>query len=119
MIPSKVPAERQAAAWKFLSWMIGTDSTADWSRATGYMPARESARASLAAEHFYESHPQFEVTIRQLKFAREAPELVRWDDFWKIIGDSMGKVLKTNAPALETLKAAEKASEKLRAAKAP
>ena len=103
VIPSTIGAA-QAAAYEFLSWFMSSEETAEWSRATGYLPVRESARAALAAEGFYQRHPEFEVSLKQLPFAREAPLLPKWVAFSKIIGQSVVSIVRDDAPALDTLR---------------
>ena len=81
--------------------------TAEWSRATGYIPVRKSARTFLRQQGFYELHPTFETTVVQMEFAREAPNLKHWGRSWKTIDDAMTAVVRDNALALEELKEAE------------
>ena len=107
VIPAGIPLERQAAAWKFLTWFTSTKQTADFSRATGYIPLRKSARTLLRKEGFYEKHPEFETAILQMEYAREAPNLKHWSASWKVIEEAMTLVVRDDAPAFETLKAAE------------
>jgi sn-glycerol 3-phosphate transport system substrate-binding protein len=111
VIPAKNSPEQKAAAWAFMTWFIKTQQAADWSEATGYIPVRESARTLLRTEGFYDKYPQFEVAIKQMAFAREAPPLPQWGEIWKIIGDSMTSVVRDDEPALRTLKLAEKKVE--------
>ena len=108
---AKNSPERQAAAWEFVSWFIKTQQAADWSEATGYIPIRESARTVLRTAGFYEQYPQFEVAIKQMAFVREAPQLPQWGAVWKIIEEAMTTVVRDDAPALRTLKSAEKRVE--------
>ena len=108
VIPASISAERKAAAWTFVTWFIGTNQTADWSAETGYLPIRESGHALLESKGFYKEHPEFEVAVKQMKFAREAPQLPQWGGVWKIIGGSMTLVVRDDLPALRTLKDAEK-----------
>jgi sn-glycerol 3-phosphate transport system substrate-binding protein len=119
VIPASISAERKAAAWAFVTWFIATDQTADWSAATGYLPIRESARARLEEKGFYREHPEFEVAVKQLRFAREAPQLAQWGAVWKIISDSMTSVVRDDLPALRTLKDAEKKVDAALAHKVP
>jgi len=107
VIPAAISAERKAAVWTFLTWFISTTQAADWSRATGYVPVRQSARILLRTEGFYKEHPGFETAIEQLKFAREAPLLPQWPAAYSIIGEAMNSIVGNDAPARETLKAAE------------
>jgi sn-glycerol 3-phosphate transport system substrate-binding protein len=111
VIPARAPQRK--AAWEFLTWFTSSQQQADWSRATGYLPVRESARALLQTEGFYQQNPQFETATQQLKFARESPPLPQWGAVWGIVGKAMRSILHDKAPVLETLKAAEKESDAL------
>jgi sn-glycerol 3-phosphate transport system substrate-binding protein len=102
VIPAK--AQQKKAAWEFLTWFTNTQQQADWSRATGYVPVRISARALLQTEGFYVQHPEFNTAIEELKFARDSVALQKP---WTIIGGAMTSILRYDAPALQTLKAAE------------
>ena len=108
VIPAGISAERKAAAWTFLTWFISTQQAAEWSRATGYIPVRESAQTLLRTEGFYDDHPEFETAIEQMKFAREVPQVPQWLAAWPIMEKSMTSIMRDDAPALETLKGAEK-----------
>ncbi|HEY1786238.1 MAG TPA: extracellular solute-binding protein [Pirellulales bacterium] len=111
VIPAKNSPERQAAAWAFMTWFIKTQQAADWSEATGYIPVRESARTQLRTAGFYDQRPQFEVAVKQMAFAREAPQLPEWGTVWKVIEESMNAVVRDDAPAFRTLKEAEQKVE--------
>jgi sn-glycerol 3-phosphate transport system substrate-binding protein len=114
VIPAANSAERKAAAWKLLTWLIATKQTAEWSQDTGYLPLRKSARALVKKGGFYRDSPEFETAIKELSFARESPENPRWGGAASnIIAGAMTKVLGSNAPALETLKTAEGEVDKI------
>ena len=113
MIPAAISAERKAAAWAFLTWFINTNQAAEWSRATGYIPVRESSCTLLRTEGFYREFPAFETAVKQLKFAREAPSLPQWPAAWTIIGEAMTSAIRDDLPALPALKAAEARVEAL------
>jgi sn-glycerol 3-phosphate transport system substrate-binding protein len=111
VIPAANSADRKAAAWRFLTWFINTRQAAHWSRTTGYIPVRESARSLLSAQGFYDEHPTFAVAIEQMKYAREAPQ-PQWAAVWKIIGEKMTSIVCDDAPALTALEGAEQAVAK-------
>jgi sn-glycerol 3-phosphate transport system substrate-binding protein len=113
VIPTGISAEQTAAAWTFLTWLISTQQTADWSRATGYVPVRKSAQALLRTRGFYEDHPAFLTANEEMKFARESPQAAQWTDAWPIIGEAMVAILRDDAPVLETLDGAERRVESL------
>jgi hypothetical protein len=52
-------------------------------------------------------HPAFETAVEQLKFAREAPQKPQWSAAYSVIGEAMTSIVGNDAPALETLQAAE------------
>jgi sn-glycerol 3-phosphate transport system substrate-binding protein len=107
VIPAANSSEQKAAAWEFLTWLINTKQAAAWSRETGYLPVRESARTLLQTAGFYREHPEFEIAIKELKVARESPQLPQWGAAWKIIGHAMRSVVRDDAPAHFDLKVAE------------
>ena len=111
VIPAAISPERKAAVWRFLTWFTSTRQAARWSRETGYIPVRKSACNLLRAEGFYDQHPEFDVAIEQMKFAREAPR--QWLDVWKIIAGKMTSVVGDDAPALQALEGAEKQTTRL------
>lgn len=65
-----VPAERQAAAFDFISWALAAEQTASWAQQTGYMPVRTSAIEGPAMTEFFTANPNFRTAVDQLPVAR-------------------------------------------------
>lgn len=110
-IPVAAPAEEQQAAWKFIQWWISPEQAAYWSKSTGYFPVRHSAVDILRAEGYYEEHPEFETTIKQLEFAKAAPSSPFWPVISKEITTAMEEALINNVPALEALTKAQERTQ--------
>jgi sn-glycerol 3-phosphate transport system substrate-binding protein len=113
VIPASLSDKRREAVWKFLTWFIATKQAAAWSRATGYIPVRESSRALLESKEFYVDNPGYEVAIKQLDVARESPQLPKWPEAWQVIGTAMTSIIRDDAPPRETLKGAEEKVDSL------
>lgn len=111
-IPSKLPQERQRASWEFVKWWINPEQGAFWSQNTGYFPVRKSSIDILTKAGYYKERPQFQTTIDQLQYAREAPLTPHWAAIAKEITKGMEASLVNNQPALESLtKAQERAQQ--------
>jgi len=72
-IPAKAPADRQAAAWKFLKWLTDTPQTASWAKQTGYMPLRLSAMDDPELQAYFTENPTFQVAVSQMQYASPFP----------------------------------------------
>jgi sn-glycerol 3-phosphate transport system substrate-binding protein len=125
-IPSGAPAEKQAAAMKYIAFATSTDQTGQWSRDTGYMPVRISTKQTEAMTKFFAERPNFKTAVDQLPLTRAqdaARVFVRNGD--QIIGKGLERIIVNNeapsvvftdvngelekaaAPILEDLKAVE------------
>lgn len=69
-ILANAPAERQEAAFKFLSWASSPEITAWWSQSTGYMPVRKSAAESEEMQAFFQTNPNFKTAVDQLALTK-------------------------------------------------
>ncbi len=72
-IPALAPKETNAAAWKFIKFMVSPESNAYFSKMTGYMPM--TAGTVKAMEAFLNEHPEQKVSIDQMAYARGQSEL--------------------------------------------
>ncbi len=103
VIPAKIPAAKQRAAFQFLAFFIATEQTAELSRRTGYVPVRQSAVDVLTKEGFYKAHPNYVAGVEQMQFARELPETPAWPQAMSAIGRAMQSCLEKNEPAAKAL----------------
>lgn len=109
------PAPQKEAGWAFIKWMTDPAQTISLSKATGYMPIRNSAINSAEMQQFYKDNPNYRVALDQLRTAQKFP-------FSPALFEIQREVIQPNleAPVLglktvsETLAAAEaKANELL------
>lgn len=89
-IITQSPRERQAAAWKFLKWMVGEKAQTEWATRTGYVPVTLSVQKSPTMQDMYKKNPNFRTVVRLLGYAHE----------WAIIL-SLPKTVDTFDDALE------------------
>jgi sn-glycerol 3-phosphate transport system substrate-binding protein len=65
-IVKKSPPEKQEAAWRFASWLTETQQTAEWAKATGYIPVRSSAADSQVIKDLWAQQPYFKLAYDQI-----------------------------------------------------
>jgi sn-glycerol 3-phosphate transport system substrate-binding protein len=119
VMPAKLSAEKQLAAWKFLASFVATEQTAEVSRRTGYIPVRKSAVALLTKEGFYEQRPNYRTAVEQLKFAREMPVVPSWPQAMSAITKALQECLEKNEPADVSLTRAAQEVERILARNSP
>ena len=56
-LTNNLPADIEDAALTWLFWLTNTENTADWPKATGYLPIRLSAVQALTDAGFYNDTP--------------------------------------------------------------
>ncbi len=102
-----IPADHQAAAWKFLQFMASADIQADWSINTGYVAARKSAYATQAMKDNIAKVPQAAVAPAGLQYA--GPELATHNNaqIQKFLGDAVQSALTGKSTPADALKAAQ------------
>jgi len=57
------PEEEQAAAWKFIKWLMEPEQQAEWFAGTGYLPVSRSAVDLPAAKDVIAKYPLFQVPL--------------------------------------------------------
>ena len=65
-IPKASSPEKQAAAWKFIKYLLEPASQAQWSVGTGYVPLRTESLDDPALQAVWEQTPEFRVAYDQL-----------------------------------------------------
>ena len=70
IIPRGNSAERQAAAWTLINWLVSPDIAGRWSRFTGYFAPRIAAYDLPDMKSYIAEHPDAKVALEQLKYAR-------------------------------------------------
>ncbi len=108
-----IPADHQAAAWKFIQFMTSTDIQADWSINTGYVPGRQSSMSTTAMKDYVGKTPQAAVAPNGLQYA--GAELAAHDNaqIQKALGDAVQAVLTGKSSAADALKAAQQQADQI------
>ena len=101
-IVGSAPAERQAAAFEFLTWCMAAEQTTFWAQNTGYMPVRTSAIESQTMQGFFATNPNFKTAVDQLPVARASDTARTWVPGGDaIIADGVTRILVENADPKE------------------
>ncbi len=108
-----IPADHQAAAWKFIQFMTSVDIQADWSINTGYVASRQSAYATQAMKDHITQVPQAAVAPAGLQYA--GPELATHNNaqIQKFLGDAVQAVLTGSSSPADALKAAQQQADQV------
>jgi len=108
-----IPADHQAAAWKFIQFMTSVDTQADWSINTGYVASRQSALNTQAMKDYVAKVPQAAVAAAGLKYA--GPELATHNNaqIQKFLGDAVQAALTGKSSIADALKAAQDQADKV------
>jgi len=108
-----IPADHQAAAWKFIQFMTSVDIQADWSINTGYVASRQSSYDTQAMKDYIAKVPQAAVAAAGLKYA--GPELATHDNaqIQKFLGDAVQAALTGKSNVADALKAAQQQADQV------
>ncbi len=108
-----IPADHQAAAWKFIQFMTSTDIQADWSINTGYIPGRKSSMDTQAMKDYIAKTPQAAVAPQGLQYA--GAELAAHDNaqIQKALGDAVQAVLTGKSTPADALAAAQQQADQI------
>lgn len=108
-----IPAEHQAAAWKFIQFMTSPEIQADWSKNTGYIASRKSAYDTQLMKDYIAQTPQAAVGRDFLKYAQAELSTHNNAQIQKILGDAVQAVLTGKAEAQQSLDNAQKQADQL------
>ncbi len=108
-----IPADHQAAAWKFIQFMSSTDIQADWSINTGYIPARKSSMATQAMKDYVAKTPQAAVAPNGLEYAGAELAAHNNAQIQKALGDAVQAALTGKSTPAEALKAAQQQADQI------
>lgn len=91
-ITANLSADKQAAAWEFVKFLVSPESNAYFAGQTGYMPFRQEAIGMMT--DMLENEPDRQTAIDQLEFTRNQSELVAYRGEWRsIIDQAMERIL--------------------------
>jgi sn-glycerol 3-phosphate transport system substrate-binding protein len=66
-ITAKTSPAKQAAAWRFVRFLVEPEQIAGWMLArSGYVPVRRSAAESPAVQQLWREHPEYSTAYEQL-----------------------------------------------------
>jgi sn-glycerol 3-phosphate transport system substrate-binding protein len=65
-----LPAEKQQAAIKWMTFATNPDNTTFWAKSTGYMPVRKSAVSGQEMQDYFKERPTFRTAVEQLPLTR-------------------------------------------------
>jgi len=108
-----IPADHQAAAWKFIQFMTSVDTQADWSIKTGYVASRQSSYNTQAMKDHIAQVPQAAVAAAGLQYA--GPELATHDNaqIQKFLGDAVQAALTGKSTIADALKSAQQQADQV------
>jgi sn-glycerol 3-phosphate transport system substrate-binding protein len=108
-----IPADHQAAAWKFIQFMTSADIQADWSINTGYVASRQSAYNTQAMKDNLAKVPQAAVAPSGLQYA--GPELATHSNaqIQKFLGDAVQAALTGKSDPAAALKDAQAKADQI------
>jgi sn-glycerol 3-phosphate transport system substrate-binding protein len=121
-----LPAEKQQAAVKWITFATSPEITTLWSKTTGYMPVRKSAVQSAEMQAYFKERPTFKTAVDQLPKTRPQDAarvfvpngdqiigkgleriIVNKEDVAKVFGDVNKELETAAAPVIASLKAVE------------
>lgn len=70
IMPKGNSPERMAAGWTLMKWLVSPEVAGRWSRFTGYFAPRIAAYDQPAMKTFMAAHPNAQVALKQLEYAR-------------------------------------------------
>ncbi len=108
-----IPADHQAAAWKFIEFMTSTDIQADWSINTGYIPGRKSAMDTQAMKDHIAKVPQAAVAPAGLQYAGAELAAHNNAQIQKALGDAVQAVLTGKSTPADALKTAQQQADQI------
>ena len=75
-IPKSTP-ERELAAWLFVKYYTSADVNAEWAKASGYFPVKQSVAAKF--QDVFDANPAYKTAFDLLKFGKFEPPVPGYD----------------------------------------
>jgi sn-glycerol 3-phosphate transport system substrate-binding protein len=101
---SKVPAERQAAAWKFIRWLAQPEQQFTFIKMSNYVPITRATSDLKPFKDFLATEQGLDMGVRQLPFARPRPSNGAYFQVTQEIVKSLESIYLNNTPVESTLK---------------
>ncbi len=74
----KARPEQKKLAWEFIRWFLEPEQQIKWTRASYYLPTRQSTTKLPEFKEFLKENPNYEKVIAQLEFATTEPKTKEW-----------------------------------------
>jgi sn-glycerol 3-phosphate transport system substrate-binding protein len=113
ILPKGNSPERQAAAWKLVSYLVSPDVAGAWSRFTGYFAPRIAAYDLPEMKDYLEKHADAKVALDQLQFAQPWFATYNTVGVRKALEDGVQAVISGKAKPFEAMAAAQKEADAL------
>ncbi len=101
---SKVPNDRQQAAWKFIRWLAQPEQQFAFIKMSNYVPITRGTSDLKAFKDFLITEQGLDMGVRQLPFARPRPTNGAYFQVSQEIVKSLEGIYLNNAPVESTLK---------------
>lgn len=100
----KTKPEREAAAVKFLEFVVSEEFQTEWSIGTGFLPVNMKSIQSQAFQEFIQDQPVLKVFLEQMPAARGRPIIAGYNSLSQSLGRAIEATLLGESPekALET-----------------
>ncbi len=107
------PTANQAASWRRMQYLTSPQKQADWTVATGYIAARQSAWDTDTLKNLVAKYPQYAVARDQLKYAKKELATHRGGDLQQIFGRAVQSALTGDKTPQQALDDAQVAADKI------
>lgn len=94
----KTTPEHEAAALKFLEYVLSNDFQTEWSLGTGYLPVNLKTRQSQVYQDFVKEQPGLTVFLKQMAWARSRPIIAGYNRISESLGRAIEATLLGNVP---------------------
>ncbi|MEO0129413.1 MAG: ABC transporter substrate-binding protein [candidate division WOR-3 bacterium] len=74
----KATPEQKRLAWEFIRWFLEPEQQIKWTKASYYLPTRQSTTKMPEFQEFLNENPNYDRIIAQLKFATTEPKTKEW-----------------------------------------
>jgi multiple sugar transport system substrate-binding protein len=100
----KTTPEREAAAMKFLEFVVSEEFQTEWSIGTGFLPVNIKSIQSQAFQEFIQDKPVLQVFLEQMPVARGRPIIAGYNSLSESLGRAIEATLLGESPqkALQT-----------------
>jgi len=99
-IPKSTP-ERELAAWLFVKYYTSADVNAEWAKASGYFPVKQSVATKF--QDVFDAFPRYKLAFDLLKFGKFEPPVPGYDFVREIIKDTMANIVDNPTDDVKTI----------------